>query len=77
MTPINYQDSRHAAATWLDHAGVSPKVASEMMGHKAPRQKAHPEAAPITLRRYTHVLAGEQERACRQLEAFLSNRGCR
>jgi integrase len=74
MVPITFQDSRHTAATWLDHAGVSPKVASVMMGHKAPRQNAHPDAAAITLRRYTHVLEGELVHACRQLETFLSNR---
>ncbi|MBS1676001.1 MAG: tyrosine-type recombinase/integrase [Actinobacteria bacterium] len=74
MVPINFQDSRHTAATWLDHAGVSPKVSSVIMGHKAPKLKQHPEAAPITLKRYTHVLEGEIERAGRQLEAFLTER---
>jgi hypothetical protein len=44
------------------------------MGHKTPKLRAHPDAAPITLRRYTHVLEGELERACRQLEAFLDER---
>ncbi|MFN8215679.1 MAG: tyrosine-type recombinase/integrase [Solirubrobacterales bacterium] len=72
--PITFQESRHTAATWLDHAGVSPKVASILMGHKAPKLKQHPGAAPITLRRYTHVLKGELERACEQLEAFLAER---
>jgi hypothetical protein len=42
------------------------------MGHKAPR--AQPDAAPITLRRYTHVLPGELERARDQLDSFLSER---
>jgi integrase len=74
MEPISFQDSRHTAATWLDHAGVSPKVSSVIMGHKAPKLLAHPDAAPITLRRYTHVLEGELERACRQLEDFVSER---
>jgi integrase len=74
MVPINFQDSRHTAATWLDHAGVSPKVSSVIMGHKAPRLKEHPDAAPITLKRYTHVLEGEIERAARLLEAFLDER---
>src|SRR5205085_2109073 len=36
FAPIGRQDSRHTAATWLDHAGVAPKVASVFMGHKAP-----------------------------------------
>jgi integrase len=74
LEPISFQDSRHTAATWLDHAGVSPKVSSVIMGHKAPKLLAHPDAAPITLRRYTHVLMGELERAFRRLEAFLDER---
>jgi integrase len=72
LNPIGLQDSRHTAGTWLDHAHVSPKVASVLMGHKAPKRQ--PDAAPITLGRYTHVLDGELERACRQLEAFLAER---
>lgn len=72
LKPIGLQDSRHTAATWLDHAGVSPKVASKFMGHKAP--KLQPGAAPITLRRYTHVLDGELERARELLDAFLAER---
>ncbi len=74
MKPITFQDSRHTAATWLDHAGVSPKVASIIMGHRAPKLKQFPDAAPITLRRYTHVLKGELERAGEQLDAFLAER---
>lgn len=74
LRPIGLQDSRHTAATWLDHAGVAPKVASVFMGHKAPNRRRHPDAAPITLRRYTHVLPGELERARDQLDAFLAER---
>ncbi|HEX4307078.1 MAG TPA: tyrosine-type recombinase/integrase [Solirubrobacterales bacterium] len=74
LVPISFQDSRHTAATWLDHAGVSPKVSSVIMGHKAPKLREHPDAAPITLRRYTHVLEGELERACTQLQTFLDER---
>jgi integrase len=74
LRPIGLQDSRHTAATWLDHAGVAPKVSSVFMGHKAPRRNLHPEAAPITLRRYTHVLPGELERARDQLDVFLVER---
>jgi integrase len=74
LRPIGLQDSRHTAATWLDHAGVAPKVASVFMGHKAPKRNLHPEAAPITLRRYTHVLPGELERARDQLDQFLTAR---
>ncbi|HEY8501086.1 MAG TPA: tyrosine-type recombinase/integrase [Solirubrobacterales bacterium] len=72
LEPIGLQDSRHTAATWLDHAGVSPKVASVMMGHQVPQGRYG--AAPITLRRYTHVLPGEAERARDRLDAFLAAR---
>ena len=74
LTPIRLQESRHTAATWLDHAGVTPKLASAFMGHKAPARHLHPDAAPITLRLYTHVLPGELERARDQLDAFLAAR---
>jgi len=72
LEPIGLQDSRHTAATWLDHAGVSPKVASVMMGHQVPQGRY--AAAPITLRRYTHVLPGELERARDRLDFFLETR---
>lgn len=61
LEPIGLHESRHTAATWLDHAGVSPKVASQIMGHKTPAYQEG--AAPITLARYTHTLPGELERA--------------
>jgi integrase len=72
LRPIGFQESRHTAATWLDHAGVSPKVVSVLMGHAAPKRQ--PDAAPITLRRYTHVLPGELERARDELQEFLDGR---
>jgi hypothetical protein len=60
------------AATWLDAAGVRPKVASVLMGHfTAARQ---PGAAPITLTRYTHALPADVERARGQLNAYLAER---
>lgn len=72
LDPIGLHDSRHTAATWLDHAGVSPKTASQLMGHKTPEYQ--PGAAPITLRRYTHTLPGELERARDLLDKFLEER---
>jgi integrase len=69
LEPIGLHESRHTAATWLDHAGVSPKVASTLMGHKTPEYQ--PGAASITLRRYTHTLPGELERARDLLDKFL------
>lgn len=72
LEPIGLQEARHTAATWLDHAGVAPKVSSVFMGHKAPKRQ--PDAAPITLRRYTHVLPGELERARDRLDKFIAER---
>jgi integrase len=72
LTPIGLHEARHTAATWLDHAGVSPKVASQLMGHKTPEYQ--PGAAPITLRRYTHTLPGELERARDLLDRFIAER---
>lgn len=73
LEPIGLQDSRHTAATWLDHAGVSPKVSSEIMGHKTPTYRT-PGAARITQDRYTHMLPGELERARELFDAFLVER---
>jgi hypothetical protein len=42
------------------------------MGHKTPEYQ--PGAASITLRRYTHTLPGELERARDLLGAFLNKR---
>jgi integrase len=72
VEPIGLHEARHTAATWLDHAGVSPKVASQIMGHKKPEYQAG--AATITLERYTHVLPGELERARDLLDKFLTER---
>jgi integrase len=72
LEPIGLHEARHIAATWLDHAGVSPKVASQIMGHKTPEYR--PGAARITLDRYTHVLPGELERARQLLDTFLKER---
>jgi integrase len=73
LQPIGLHEARHTAATWLDHAGVSPKVASQIMGHKTPDYQ--PGAAAITLRRYTHTLPGELERARDVLDQFFASRG--
>jgi integrase len=72
LAPIGLHEARHTAATWMDHAGVSPKVASQLMGHKTPEYQ--PGAAPITLRRYTHTLPGELERARDLLDRFIAER---
>ena len=72
LNPIGLHEARHTAATWLDHSGVSPKVSSQLMGHKTPEYQAG--AAPITLQRYTHTLPGELERARDLLDAFIAER---
>jgi len=69
VKPILFQEARHTAATWLDHARVPRKVASEIMGHKTPTYALG--AARITLQRYTHMLPSELERARERLDAYL------
>jgi integrase len=70
LQPIGLHESRHTAATWLDAAGVSPKVASVLMGHTTPERQAG--AAQITLSRYTHLMPGAIETARTQLDSWLA-----
>jgi integrase len=72
LKPIGLHESRHTTATWLDHAGISPKVASEFIGHKTPEYQLG--AARITLQTYTHMLPGELERARKLFDKFLAER---
>jgi integrase len=72
LEPITLQEARHTAATWLDAAGVPPKVASVLMGHATPARQA--EAAAITLARYTHALPEDIETARERLTAYLAKR---
>ena len=72
LQPITLQEARHTAATWLDAAGVPPKVASVLMGHATPERQ--PGAATITLARYTHALPEDVERARELLGAYLAER---
>jgi integrase len=68
--PITLRESRHSGATWLDAAGVPPKIASVLMGHATPARQ--PGAAPITLARYTHALPEDIEGARERLAAYLA-----
>ena len=72
LRPITLQEARHTAATWLDAAGVSPKVASYLMGHSTPARQFG--AADITLRRYTHTLPEDIEQARKTLARYLADR---
>lgn len=67
---ITPQECRHSCATWLDAAGVSPRIASQWMGHAVPKHQ--PGAAVITLARYTHALPDDVTRARDQLATYLS-----
>ena len=69
LQPIGLHECRHTAATRLDAVGVSPKVASVLMGHAIPDRQ--PGAAEITLARYTHVMPGAIETARAQLDRWL------
>ena len=71
LQPITLQEARHTAATWLDAAGVPPKIASVLMGHATPERQ--PGAAQITLARYTHALPEDIERARAKLAAYLAD----
>jgi integrase len=70
LVPITLQESRHTAATWLDAAGVPPKIASVLMGHATPARQ--PGAAQITLARYTHALPEDMEDARGRFAAYLA-----
>ncbi len=70
LNPIRLHECRHTAATWMDAAGVSPKVASVLMGHAAPGRQ--PGAASITLARYTHTMPDAIETARARRDAWLS-----
>ena len=70
LQPITLQEARHTAATWLDAAGVPPKIASVLMGHATPERQ--PGAAQITLARYTHALPEDIERARTKLATYLA-----
>jgi integrase len=72
LEAITLQEARHTAGTWLDAAGVRPKVASVLMGHATPERQ--PGAAAITLDRYTHALPEDIERARSQLASYLAER---
>jgi integrase len=69
LKPITLQEARHSAATWLDAAGVPPKIASVLMGHATPERQ--PGAAQITLARYTHALPEDIEKAREKLAIYL------
>jgi hypothetical protein len=40
LQPIGLHDARHTVGTWLDHAGVSRKVAFQIRGHRTPEVPA-------------------------------------
>lgn len=66
---ITAHELRHTCASWLDAAGVRPRVVSELMGHAVPR--ALRDAAPITQQRYTHTLPGDLEQARESFDRYL------
>lgn len=70
LRPITLQEARHSGATWLDAAGVPPKIASVLMGHATPERQ--PGAAQITLARYTHALPRDIEKARVTLAKYLA-----
>jgi integrase len=73
--PIGLHECRHTAASWMNAAGVNPKIASILMGHSTPERAAAAAAgaASITLSRYTHALPGDFEHARDRLDSFIAN----
>lgn len=71
--PILLHECRHTCASWLNAAGVNPKIASEWMGHATPVREAVAAAgsALITQLRYTHTLPKEHERARKQFDRWV------
>jgi integrase len=72
LEPFGLHELRHSAASWMDAAGVPPKVASVLMGHSVPDRQ--PGAADITLARYTHAMPGYLEDARDLLDVFVAER---
>lgn len=74
LAPIGLHECRHTAASWMNAAGVNPKVASLLMGHSTPERAAAAAfgAAALTLARYTHTLPGDLEAAREQLDRYLA-----
>jgi hypothetical protein len=82
LTRITLQEARHTAATWLDAAGVSPKVASVLMGHATPvRQPAQPRSpsagtptpCPMTLNEHANcsgTTSCQNTRPVREVHAY-------
>jgi integrase len=70
LNRITAHECRHTCITWLDAAGVRPKVVSVLAGHAVPR--AQRDAAAITQQRYTHTLPGDLTRARDLFSAYLA-----
>lgn len=69
LARITAHECRHTCITWLDAAGVRPKVVSAIAGHSSPATLGAPR---ITQERYTHVLPGDVEAARDLLNAYLA-----
>lgn len=64
LPDIRLCDLRHTCATLLLSAGENIKVVSERLGHAK---------VTLTLRTYTHVLPGQQQKASERLEMLLNS----
>lgn len=65
LAPLRFHDLRHTHASLLLARGVHPKIVSERLGHAS---------IAITLDTYSHVLPNLQEKAARDLDAWLAER---
>ena len=65
LPPMPLHGLRHSHATQLLQVGTHPRVVMERLGH---------HNIQVTLNRYSHAVAGLQEAAVQQLDAFLAAR---
>lgn len=67
---LTLKGARHSGASWLDAAGVTPRLCSFWAGHETPERQYG--AAPITLERYTHALPEDIEGSGRRFAEYLA-----
>lgn len=58
VKPIRFHDLRHTHATWLDQAGVSPRVIADRLGHSQ---------VSFTMQTYVHSDTSDQREALKRL----------
>ena len=63
IEPIGFHDARHSYASMMIAAGVNAKALSTYMGHSS---------IAITIDRYGHLMPGNEDKAARLLDRYLT-----